>query len=90
LDEGRIIACFDPVSPDDLVRQNRYERDRSTPIPRDPMQAFEATYGERRAWPMSIFLVCIFPPALVYVSIRFAVFGVLRLFSVPKRLTNLA
>ena len=83
-----LSACNGAAPGNDPAVQSCFERDRSIHTHRDATLAFEATYGETRDWPVSIFLVCILPPALVYVLIRFALFGMLRLFSLPKRLSK--
>ena len=88
LEGAQLNACIHAADGKDLARQACNQLDGSVRVAHDAIHAFEATYGEVRDWPISIFLVCLLPPALVYVSIRFVLLGVLRLFSLPKRVSK--
>jgi|1186.fasta_scaffold699400_2 hypothetical protein len=68
----RLTACLHAASANRLATQNCYAQQRI--FARDAIDAFEGTYGEVRAWPISISLVCILPPLLCYALIRFLLF----------------
>jgi hypothetical protein len=72
----QLSACLDATSGDAPASQNCYDRDKTRVLDRDAINAFEATYGGIRDWPISIFLVCILPPMLCYGLIRFLLFVV--------------
>ena len=64
--DRQLSSCLVQIRSHDVSKRGCYERHKDALRAESNLHPFQATYGESRHWPFTIFLVCILPPLLCY------------------------
>jgi hypothetical protein len=72
LGDKQLSSCLVKSGSDNRTIRGCYERQSELLLSDSTLHPFQATYGEYREWPFTIFLVCILPPLLCYGFVRIA------------------